>query len=70
MSRQAAAPGTPPPTLPALRTELQRARSEREPYRVVHFDGHGVYDPHVGLGGLCFEHPDDADKLERRRHQL
>jgi hypothetical protein len=43
-----------PPTLPALRDELDRAR-RREPYHVVHFDGHGVYDRRVGLGGLCFE---------------
>src|SRR5262249_55566464 len=44
--------------------------SERhEPFDVVHFDGHGVYDKQYGLGALCFEHPDDHDKLEKRRHQ-
>ena len=58
-----------PPTLPALRQELERARGERQPYHVVHFDGHGVYDRRVGLGGLCFEHPDDTGKLEGRRHE-
>ena len=57
-----------PPTLPALRTELERAREAREPYHVVHFDGHGVYSRQVGLGGLCFEHPDDIGKLDERRH--
>ncbi|MSQ48500.1 MAG: CHAT domain-containing protein, partial [Deltaproteobacteria bacterium] len=57
-----------PPTLPALRAELDRARDERQPYHVVHFDGHGVYDPTVGLGGLCFEQPEDIGKLEQRRH--
>ncbi len=57
-----------PPTLPALRDELDRARAERKPYHVVHFDGHGVYDKQVGLGGLCFELPDDTGKLEERRH--
>jgi tetratricopeptide (TPR) repeat protein len=57
-----------PPTLPALRQELDRARRGRRPYHVVHFDGHGVYDRRVGLGGLCFEHPEDAGKLEGRRH--
>ena len=57
-----------PPTLPALRAELERARDAREPYHVVHFDGHGVYSRQVGLGGLCFEHPDDIGKLEDRRH--
>ena len=57
-----------PPTLPALSEELDRARREREPYHVVHFDGHGVYDRQVGLGGLCFEHPDDVGKLDQRRH--
>lgn len=70
-----------PPTLPALREELDRARNARESYHVVHFDGHGVYNKQVGLGGLCFEHPDDVGefvgreykdgkfgKLEKRRH--
>ncbi len=57
-----------PPTLSALRDELDRARAAREPYHVVHFDGHGVYDRRVGLGGLCFEEPQDVDKLEGRRH--
>jgi len=57
-----------PPTLPALRDELDRARAERKPYHVVHFDGHGVYDRRVGLGGLCFEEPQDIGQLEKRRH--
>ena len=57
-----------PPTLPALRDELDRARREREPYHVIHFDGHGVYDRRAGLGGLCFENPEDVGKLEKRRH--
>jgi tetratricopeptide (TPR) repeat protein len=57
-----------PPTLTALREELDRARRTREPYHVVHFDGHGVYDRHAGLGGLCFEDPQDISKLEKRRH--
>src|SRR5262245_2051530 len=43
-----------PPTLPALRAELDRARGEKQPYHVVHFDGHGVYERSVGLGGRCF----------------
>jgi len=57
-----------PPTLPVLREELDRAREAAKPYHVVHFDGHGIYDKRIGLGGLCFEHPDDVDKLEKRRH--
>jgi hypothetical protein len=57
-----------PPTLPRLRQALERAREERQPYHVVHFDGHGVYDRRVDLGGLCFEHPEDETKLEQRRH--
>jgi len=57
-----------PPTLPALRKELDRARGENTPYQVVHFDGHGVYDRTAGLGGLCFELPEDSAKLEGRRH--
>lgn len=57
-----------PPTLPALRQELDRARGQGQPYHVVHFDGHGVYDRKVGLGGLCFELPEDVGKVEQRRH--
>jgi hypothetical protein len=34
---------------------------------VVHFDGHGVYDRRLGLGGLCFEDAGDADRWEGRR---
>ena len=57
-----------PPTFDALGRELKRAFDAREPYHVVHFDGHGVYDKTVGLGALCFEHPDDVNKLVNRRH--
>jgi len=57
-----------PPTLPALRDELDRARSEKKPYQVVHFNGHGGFNRKVGLGGLCFENPEDTSKLEKRRH--
>lgn len=59
-----------PPTFPALSAEVQRARQAGTPYHVVHFDGHGVYRKELGLGGLCFEDPSDADKLEKRRSQI
>src|SRR4029079_4450817 len=42
------------------------AGDEGHPFDVVHFDGHGVYDRRLGLGGLCFEDPNDEDKLEER----
>ena len=58
-----------PATYPALEAELARAQQVGEPYHVVHFDGHGVYDRRVGLGGLCFEDPSDSHKLTGRRHQ-
>ena len=57
-----------PPTLSALSHELERARAARQPYHVVHFDGHGVYDQRVGLGGLCFERPEDQSLLDGRQH--
>jgi tetratricopeptide (TPR) repeat protein len=57
-----------PPTLPALRDELDRARSENKPYHVVHFNGYGAFDPELGVGGLCFENPEDTGKLEYRGH--
>ena len=58
-----------PPTLAALDGALRRAEGEGRPYHIVHFDGHGVYHPHTGLGQLAFEHDDcsldlvDADRL-------
>jgi hypothetical protein len=59
-----------PPTFAELQAELTRAADAGRPYDVVHFDGHGVYDRKVGLGGLCFEDPRDADKLEDRTMKL
>ncbi|MEK7833634.1 MAG: CHAT domain-containing protein, partial [Acidobacteriota bacterium] len=53
------------PTFPALMQALQR-----EQFDVVHFDGHGVYDPRVGLGKLCFEAPDQGDQLHNRKSEL
>jgi hypothetical protein len=55
-----------PPTYAALDQALQAAADRHEPFDVVHFDGHGVYDRRLGLGGLCFEDPKDADRLEKR----
>jgi tetratricopeptide (TPR) repeat protein len=59
-----------PPTFPALEEALSKAEEAGQPYDVVHFDGHGVYDRRVGLGGLCFEDPNDVRKLEGRAMQL
>lgn len=61
-----------PPTFPALKEGLQRAKADEEhgPYDIVHFDGHGVYDRKVGLGALCFEDPCDSHKLGQRLMQL
>ena len=59
-----------PPTFPALEEALRRADEASEPFDVVHFDGHGVYDRKLGLGALCFEDPRDTHKLERRGMQL
>jgi len=59
-----------PPTFPALSAELKRAFDAGTPYHCVHFDGHGIYDRRVGLGGLCFEDPRDRDRPDGRRHLL
>jgi tetratricopeptide (TPR) repeat protein len=59
-----------PPTFPALRKELRRVRKAGIPYHVIHFDGHGVYRKDLGLGGLCFEEPQDSQKLEKRRSNI
>ena len=59
-----------PPTFSALEEALQKAADAGEPFDVVHFDGHGVYDPKLGLGGLFFEDPNDSQKLEGRAVHL
>ncbi|WP_204152654.1 tetratricopeptide repeat protein [Leptolyngbya sp. CCY15150] len=59
-----------PPTFAAMKAALQRGRAENDPYEIVHFDGHGVYDQRVGLGALCFEDPKDSQKLGQRLLQL
>jgi hypothetical protein len=53
-----------------LRDELDRPKRAGQPYHVLHFDGHGVYDRHAGLGALCFEHPGDARCARGKRRPL
>jgi tetratricopeptide (TPR) repeat protein len=59
-----------PPTFPGLQEALREARQRGTPFQVVHFDGHGVFDRRLGLGGLCFEDPTDNQKLEERGSQI
>ena len=59
-----------PPTFRDLKLALKRAKAENDPYEIVHFDGHGVYDRRVGLGALCFEDPRHSKKLGPRLLQL
>lgn len=59
-----------PPTFGALEEALKTADEAGAPYDVVHFDGHGVYDRRVGLGGLCFEELNDVQKLAGRAMEL
>ncbi len=39
-----------PPSFEQLAKVLRRAKSERKPYHVVHFDGHGLYAELTGAG--------------------
>lgn len=59
-----------PPTFPALKAALKKAKEAGDPYEIVHFDGHGLFDRRVGLGALCFEDPRDSQKLGKRLLQL
>lgn len=52
-----------PPTFDQLKTELHQAQAAGNPFHVLHFDGHGVFDTKTGRGALCFEHPLDNKKL-------
>ena len=45
-----------PPTFEQLRAELRQAQATGNPFHVLHFDGHGVFDTKTGRGALCFEH--------------
>lgn len=63
-----------PPTFIRLIERLQEAQDRGEPYHVVHFDGHGVFDdleaklagnpPTNKRGYLLFENPDDPGNVE------
>ena len=44
-----------PPTLAELERRVSKARKQRKPFHIVHFDGHGAYLPRTGVGALCFE---------------
>jgi tetratricopeptide (TPR) repeat protein len=59
-----------PPTFTALEAALKQANQAKQPFDVVHFDGHGVYDHEHGLGALCFEDPKDANMLQQRAMDL
>jgi tetratricopeptide (TPR) repeat protein len=59
-----------PPTFAALERELTSARKANKPFHVVHFDGHGVYQKDIGLGGLCFESSDDVPAFQKRKSAI
>jgi tetratricopeptide (TPR) repeat protein len=57
-----------PPTLGELEERIAEARRERRPFHIVHFDGHGTYQPETGVGALCFERDDrKVDLVTGRR---
>jgi CHAT domain-containing protein len=60
----------PEPTYAALDTALREADKAGNPFDVLHFDGHGVYNPLNGLSGLCFEDPGDKHKLSDRNMEF
>ena len=59
-----------PPTFEALGEELLKAKQAGTPYHVVHFDGHGAFVEEPGIGGLCFEDPQDIEKLQYRNSKF
>lgn len=50
-----------------LADALREAYDAKRTYHVVHFDGHGVYDPVKGLGALVFEDEEDVRKGTLKR---
>jgi tetratricopeptide (TPR) repeat protein len=59
-----------PPTFAALERELTSARKANKPFHVVHFDGHGVYQKDIGLGGLCFESSESVPAFHKRKSAI
>lgn len=55
-----------PPTFQALQTELKAARRAGSPYDVIHFDGHGDFDPDTKQGRLYFEDPKGTNAIGKR----
>ncbi|MFK7922142.1 MAG: CHAT domain-containing protein, partial [Bacteroidia bacterium] len=60
------------PTFLALKAEIEKAQDADQPYDVLHFDGHGVFDKQRGLGALCFESAkvEEQSKLHGRAMEL
>ena len=52
-----------PPTLTELERRLTAVHEAGAPYHIVHFDGHGQYDPEKAVGVLCFERVDGKTDL-------
>jgi CHAT domain-containing protein len=52
-----------PPTLAQLEETISQARKAKQPYHIVHFDGHGTYLPRTGVGALAFERDDATTQL-------
>jgi hypothetical protein len=59
-----------PPTFDALEDALSSAISAKKPFHVVHFDGHGVFQKEIGLGGLCFESPEPVPAFQKRKSAI
>jgi hypothetical protein len=48
-----------PPTLTKMEEMLCDGQRAGDPYDIVHFEGHGNYQPEKQIGELCFEKPAD-----------
>jgi tetratricopeptide (TPR) repeat protein len=59
-----------PPTFDALEGALSSANKAKKPFHVVHFDGHGVFQKDIGLGGLCFESPEPVPAFQKRKSAI
>jgi tetratricopeptide (TPR) repeat protein len=59
-----------PPTFDALEGALTSANKAKKPFHVVHFDGHGVFQKDIGLGGLCFESPEPVPAFQKRKSAI
>lgn len=59
-----------PATFPSMVEAIKKADERKEPYNVIHFDGHWFYDKQKGIVKFSFEDVESSDTLFNRECEL